>query len=161
MGSNDNGTTTTYMAVGLVTAGFVLMFIAWNEAAGLDYVQGQVPYLLSGTLPGLALTLTGLTLALVQELRRIAARVIERLERLEPAGATPVAALAEQPAQEAAPATAVIREGQVVATASTYHQPECHIVAGRADLTPMRPEDAGERGLTACRICEPAQAVAA
>ncbi len=159
MGPSDNGTTTTYLAVGLVTAGFVLMFIAWNEAAGLDYVQGQVPYLLAGTLPGLALTLTGLTLALVQELRRIAARVLDRLERLEGAGGAPVTPVTEWPS--AAPAAPVAGAGQVVATAATFHQPDCHIVAGRTDLTPMGPDDAGERGLTACRICEPAATVAA
>lgn len=165
MGPSDNSTTTTYLAVGLVTAGFVLMFIAWNEAAGLDYVQGQVPYLLSGTLPGLALVLTGLTLALVQELRRIAARVLDRLERLDGAGTAPVAPVPQWPGatQAVTPAAAApaVGPGQVVATAATFHQPDCHIVAGRTDLTPMGPEDADERGLTACRICEPAVTVAA
>lgn len=161
MRQNDNGTTTTYLAVGLVTAGFVLMFIAWNEAAALDYVQGQVPYMLSGTLPGLALTVTGLTLALIQELRRIAASILDRLERLERSNVTPAAPLVERAPQApaaapAAPAAATVGRDQVVATASTVHQPDCRIVAGRTDLTPMNPDDASNRGLTACRICEPA-----
>lgn len=160
MGHRDNGTTTTYLAVGLVTAGFVLMFIAWNEAANLDYVQGQFPYLLSGTLPGLALTLTGLTLVLVQELRRIAGRVLDRLERLEGAGSAPLTTLPGQTSPASTRAVAAAG-GEVVATASTFHQPDCHIVAGRTDLTPMVPAAADERGLTACRICEPAVTVAA
>ena len=34
----------------LVVAGFIALFLAWNGAAGIDYVQGQIPYLLSGGL---------------------------------------------------------------------------------------------------------------
>lgn len=140
---------TIQVAVGMVTIGFVLMFIAWNEAASLDYVQGQVPYLLSGTLPGLALVLTGLTLALVNELRTLAGKVIHRLDRL---GAT-----TEGPSRRPA---AVPEGDHVVATASTFHSPDCHVVEGRTDLTPMSPMAAQDQGLTACRICDPEVAVA-
>lgn len=150
-----DGKLTTYLAVAMVTAGFALMFLSWNGAANLDYVQGQLPFLLSGTIPGLALTLTGLTLALVQEMRRATGRILGRLE------APPVAAPAGVEVAPPAPA-AVPGDGRhVVATAATFHDPDCRIVAGRSDLAPMAQDVASERGLTACRICEPATVAAA
>ena len=146
-----DGKLTTYVATGMVTIGFGLMFLAWNGAAGLDYVQGQVPYLLSGALPGLGLVLTGLTLALVQEMRRSSARVMEQLQLL-----------AVAPADEApGTAPAAVPDGDhVVATSATFHDPACRVVDGRTDLTPMSPDTAAERGLNACRICDPATAAA-
>lgn len=150
-----DGKLTTYLAVAMVTAGFVLMFVSWNGAADLDYVQGQVPFLLSGTIPGLALTLTGLTLALVQEMRRSTARVLAHLQ------ASSVTAPVATEGPSHSPVAVPVDGEQVVATAATFHDPECHIIAGRADLTPMGPEVATERGLAPCRICEPAAAAAA
>lgn len=145
-----DGKLTTRVATGLVTVGFGLMFVAWNGAANLDYVQGQVPYLLSGTLPGLGLVLTGLTLALVQEMRRLAAGLTSRLEHL---GARP-----EGPART--PVAAPAGDQRVVATAATFHSPTCRVVDGRTDLTPMSPTTARDQGLNACRICDPAAAAA-
>ena len=146
-----DGNMTTNVATAMVTIGFGLMFVAWNGAAGLDYVQGQLPFLLSGTMPGLALVLTGLTLALVHEIRTSAADIREQLQHLSPAER------AEGPARQPA---AVPHGDAVVATASTFHDPTCRVVDGRTDLTPMAPTTATERGLTACRICDPATAAA-
>lgn len=146
-----DGNLTTNVATAMVTIGFGLMFVAWNGAAGLDYVQGQLPFLLSGTLPGLALVLTGLTLALVHEMRTSKADIIEHLSALAPA--EPQEGPARQPA-------AVPDVDGVVATAATFHDPTCRVVDGRTDLTPMAPSTATERGLAPCRICEPTAAVA-
>jgi hypothetical protein len=169
-----DGKLTTYVSTGMVTVGFVLMFLAWNGAANLDYVQGQVPYLLSGGMPGLGLVLTGLTLALVQEMRRSTAKVLAHLQQQAGAPAAPTAAAA--PAVAAAPAATVsvpvatpaegpahspaaVPDGEhVVATAATFHAPDCRVVDGRSDLTPMAPATAEARGLNACRICEPVAA---
>lgn len=146
-----DGKLTTYLAVGMVTVGFVLMFVAWNGAAELDFVQGQLPYLLSGTMPGLGLVLTGLTLVLVQEMRRLAAQLISRAE------ATATATVDEGPAR----LPTVVPDGDhVVATAATFHDPTCRVVDGRTDLTPMAPASAIAHGLTACRVCEPRTSVA-
>ncbi len=145
-----DGNMTTNVATAMVTIGFGLMFVAWNGAAGLDYVQGQLPFLLSGSLPGLALVLTGLTLALVHEIRTSAAELREQLQTL-----APVERATEGPARQPA---AVPDGDAVVATAATFHAPTCRVVDGRTDLTPMAPATASERGLAPCRICEPVAA---
>ena len=71
-----------YTAVGLVGLGFVFIFFAWNGAAGKDYVQGQFPYLLSGGLIGLSLILCGLTVVIVQAIRREALELRQKLDQL-------------------------------------------------------------------------------
>ena len=138
---------TTYLAVAMVTGGFLLMFLAWNGASEVDFVQGQLPYVLSGSAPGLGLVLAGLVLALVQEMRRNTATIAERLDRL--------AGLEQQEVAALGLASVPTDGDHVVATTSTYHSPDCRVVDGRKDLTPMSPEDADARGLDACRVCEP------
>jgi membrane protease YdiL (CAAX protease family) len=86
-----------YTAVGLVGLGFIIIFLAWNGAAGKDYVQGQLPYLISGGVGGLALVISGLTVAIVQSVRREAAEVTRRLDQL--------LEVVQEPEEEAAPAT--------------------------------------------------------
>lgn len=138
---------TVQLAVILVAGGFVLMALGWNGAANFDAVQRQFPYLLSGTVPGLGLVLTGLTLALVQELRRATGLIIGKLEEMTDATVD----------QSSTAPTAVPADGStVVAGKTTYHLPTCSLVSGRNDLQAMAPEEAVERGLAPCRICEPA-----
>ena len=53
----------------LVVIGFIALFLAWNGAAEKDFVEGQLPYLLSGGFVGLALIGSGLTVINVQARR--------------------------------------------------------------------------------------------
>ena len=140
---------TVQMAVAMVVVGFALMALGWNGAANFDTPQQQFPFLLSGTVPGLALVMAGLTLALVQEIRRATGAALAKLEQI-------TEALGEVPSGTASP-TAVPTDGSaVVAGKTTYHLPTCSLVTGRNDLQTMSPTDAAERGLAPCRICEPA-----
>jgi hypothetical protein len=66
----------------LVVAGFVAMFLAWNGAAAKDFVQGQLPYLISGGLVGLALVGCGLTVINVQARRADQTELLHRLESM-------------------------------------------------------------------------------
>lgn len=138
-----------------VTAGVVLaalgvlaLFLAWNGAAGVDHVEGQIPYLISGGLLGIALVGAGLTIVNVQARRQDHAELLAKLEELTEglrgAGAPAAPALSLVPATDA-----------VVAGRSTYHLPSCRVVAERDDLQPMAPAAAVERGLSRCRICKP------
>jgi hypothetical protein len=66
----------------LVVAGFIALFLAWNGAAGKDFVEGQLPYLMSGGLVGIGLIGTGLTVVNIQARRADQAELINRLEEI-------------------------------------------------------------------------------
>lgn len=70
--------------LGMVFAGlgFLLMVVAWNGAAGLDYVQGQIPYVISGGLIGLGLVILGAVLLVIESNRRDRMLLERRLEDL-------------------------------------------------------------------------------
>lgn len=74
--------TTTYLATVMMTAGFLLIVLGWNGAAGVDYVQGQIPFLISGGLAGTGLIVGGVALTVIQEMRRSTGAVAARLERI-------------------------------------------------------------------------------
>ena len=87
-----------YTAVALVALGFVLIFFGWNGAAGKDYTQGQIPYLISGGIAGLALVLCGLAVVVVQAVRRESVLLASKLDRLAEALGAPVETTADLPA---------------------------------------------------------------
>ena len=70
-----NGNMTTYLATAMVAVGFVLMVVAWNGAASSTRAGSSLPAV--GHLPGLALVIAGLTLALVQEIRVLAGELVD------------------------------------------------------------------------------------
>ncbi len=70
------------VGVALVVAGFVALFLAWNGAADKDYVEGQLPYLISGGLVGVSLVGAGLTVINVQARRADQVELLHRLEQL-------------------------------------------------------------------------------
>ena len=86
-----------YTAVALVGLGFVLIFFGWNGAAGKDYTQGQIPYLISGGIAGLALVLCGLSVVIVQAVRRESVLLASKLDRLAEALGAPAESTGELP----------------------------------------------------------------
>ena len=138
---------TTYLAVGLIVGGFLLMTLAWNGAASKDFVQGQIPYLISGGLPGLALVMSGIALLVVQEMRRSAASMEARLDEL--------VEIIAMSSRNQGPTGVPANGDHVVAGRTSYHKATCHLVADRNDLQAMSRATAQERGLAPCRICEP------
>lgn len=143
--------------VALVVAGVIALFLAWNGAAGVDYVEGQLPYLISGGLVGVGLIGAGLTVVNVQARRQDNAELLARLddiaEALQLLG-SPVATAAA-PALVAVPDTGMVGGGMVVGGRSTYHLPSCRVVSDREGLQPMAVAQAEARGLNPCRICKP------
>ncbi len=94
----------TWTAVALIALGLLMIFLAWNGAAGADAavdLRAQFPYLLSGGLFGLSLVASGLVLVRVYEGRRDSKEVVRHLQQLTAAverlGAMPPGAIPPAP----------------------------------------------------------------
>lgn len=137
------------IGMAFAAAGFVLILIAWNGAAGLDYAQGQIPYLISGGVGGLGLIVFGAALIVAESNRRDRALLERRLEEL-----TVALGRLGTPAAVAAPG-ALPHGPLVVAGRTSFHDPSCHLVEGRDEGSYIGRAEAEESGLSPCRICNP------
>jgi hypothetical protein len=141
----------------LVGIGIPLIILGWYGAAHTPYTFEQIPYMISGGLLGLALTILGglfyfaywLTRQ-VHETRRQSDQteaVYRRIEAMMSSNGhgTAVAATSGSSSPKA---------GAFVTTArgSMFHRPDCVIVKGRNDLHQVTGD---EKGLKPCKICDP------
>ena len=149
----------------LVPLGIVIVLLAWYGAAHSPYVQGQIPYLVSGSFIGLGLIVLGGLLYWAHWLYRIYdqadlhqaeqlardRQLIELLEAVVAGGGVG----ARRPGPQPAATPAVETNGLVsTATGSNVHRADCPIVARHRDG--LRSVSAAEaKGRPACRICQP------
>jgi hypothetical protein len=131
-------------AIGLAAIGF-----GWNGAAGQLTLIGQIPYILSGGLIGVALVILGAAMLVVQNAREDRTRLENKLDLLTDAllaggGAPRLAAGAPQDAS-----------GLVIAGTASYHVPGCRLVDGREETAYLTPDEARAGGLKPCRVCQP------
>jgi hypothetical protein len=137
-------------ALVFIAAGFVAIVVAWNGAAGVDFAQGQIPYLISGGAAGLALVGVGIALILFEGARRSRVHLDQRLDSLlEALQASRGNGAMSQNGHK------VVPEGYVVVGSSSYHLPDCRLVSGKEEQQVMSIEEAQEQGLEACRVCAP------
>ena len=66
----------------LLVIGGVAITLGWDGAASLDYVQGQFPYLLSASVPGIALIIIGMSILVLAVVRKDATEREAQLEKL-------------------------------------------------------------------------------
>lgn len=143
------------LGIGCAAIGLLAIGLAWNGAASIDFVSGQVPYLLSGGAFGLSLVIIGIGLVVVQNSRKDRALVQQQLAELNSAinrlanavGAVGTNGSGYSSAQSLGP-------GMVVVGSSSFHRPDCRLAQGKA-LAAMPIEAAQAEGLTACRLCDP------
>ena len=135
--------------------GFLAIFLGWNGAASYDRVPAQFPWLISGGVTGLALTVIGASLIVVENNRRDRAALKASLDEirllLEHSPGVPSSNGFAAPTL----ATPALPADAVVAGSSSYHSPTCRLVADRPDLDVITRDEAQERDLTPCRICSP------
>lgn len=158
------------LGLGCVALGLLAILLAWNGAAGKDYDQGQIPYLISGGAGGLALVLVGSTLTVVQNSRRDRSLLeghlremnagISRLVNTVSGGATAGSNGRGRSTREADPAATAsvwapaMGEPEVVVGRSSFHRANCRLATGK-DLPGSTVAAALDEGLTPCRICDP------
>lgn len=141
------------LGLGCVAVGLVVIGLAWNGAASIDFVSGQMPYLLSGGALGLALVGVGVGMIVVQNSRRDRSIIETQLRDLSLAVTRLANAIGSTGAGNGhAPS---VGSDVVVLGRDSYHRPECRLVAGK-DLPEVSPATAVAEGLNPCRICEPA-----
>ena len=147
--------------LGLAFAGLGLLMIAlgWNGAASVDFVQGQIPYLLSGGALGLGLIMLGGSFIVVQNSRRDRAFLEAQLSELSDAVTQLSAAVGSAALGGANGQSNPTLPGssQVVAGPTSFHRADCRLVQGK-DLSAMSASAAASAGLNACRICNPVPA---
>lgn len=142
-----------YLPIFLIIAGFLLIGLGWNGAAGVDHTQGQIPYLISGGLVGLAFVFYGTAALLIQQIKRGQADQMEELHKLTTATERVASLLSFTGNGTAANGS---HNGElVVAGASTFHLVTCRLVASRPAVVKIPKEEAAERGLEPCRVCNP------
>ncbi len=141
-----------------ITAGFVVLGVAWDGAASVDCVQCQIPYLLSGGGIGIGLIVVGAGLLLFEAGRRVIGRLEARLDQLSES--LQVAGAASSNGSAAGAGEITPAPDAVVIGRSSFHRQDCRLVADKDDLTYASPEDALDKGLTNCRVCDPAGVVA-
>ena len=138
------------LGLGFVALGLLLIALAWNGAAGVDFVSGQIPYLLSGGALGLGLIVLGAAMIVVQNSRRDRSIIEAQLKELNVA----IARLANAVGGGGPGGHNGGGRAQVVLGRSSYHRTDCRLAQGK-DLPLASIETAEEEGLSPCRICQP------
>lgn len=157
----------------LLPLGVLVVVLGWLGASHNVLVFEQVPYVISGGLLGLALTVVGGFVYFnywqavgVRESRSQHRELLAALDRIESLMASGQGALVPStstptrtPPGAAAGGAPSGGASTLVATTSgsMMHRPDCPVVAGRDNLRAVPP---GQEGLEPCRICDPLGAVA-
>jgi hypothetical protein len=147
------------LGLGCIAVGILAIGLGWNGAASIDFAQGQLPYLLSGGFLGLALVALGATLVIVQNNRRDRSLLELQLQELNGAiGRLSNTLSSNGPGStvDRRGAAAHVSDPTVVVGRSSFHRPECRLVAGK-DLRATSIDAAVAEGLNPCRICKPVE----
>ncbi|MCA1839797.1 MAG: hypothetical protein ABR507_07050 [Actinomycetota bacterium] len=140
----------------LLILGFLMIGIGWNGAAGIDFTQGQIPYLISGGLVGLAFVLFGCTSLIIRAIKRAQSQQLEQLEILNTNMQRVASALSWGTNGNGANST----NGQhdkdlVIVGAASFHLEGCRLVGTARALTKVPRAEAESEGLQPCRVCKP------
>jgi hypothetical protein len=135
-------------------AGAITLIVTWYKISGLALIAEQLPYLASGGLGGLALVIAGASCLSAGRSARIEARLVELLSiATEPVpGAGGANELASPPQSAAASDAGSDTTVTTVTGGTTYHRPNCRLVAGKETSTLPLSEATGQ-GLTPCPVC--------
>lgn len=148
-----------YLGWILIAAGLLSIFLGWYGASGQALVAKQIPYLASEGLLGIVLIAMGNRVFMINDLRRDSGR-LDRLEQMV-AELHAVLLSRSDAVVDAGPAsangqtaTATAKPFRAVPKGTSYHLPDCAMVAGKDALRLSRGEVLS-KGLKPCRMCSP------
>ncbi|MDQ1703788.1 MAG: hypothetical protein QOF18_154 [Frankiaceae bacterium] len=143
----------------LAVLGAVALFLGWYGVSGQALTAKQLPYLVSGGLTGIALVILAAVVLATDDIRRELARVSELERKINDLYALFAADLAA-PAPAAGSPPAPVGDGKHVFVAlpagSSFHRPDCALVANKRDVAAVDAATVRRRGLRPCRVCDPA-----
>src|SRR3954467_15094657 len=145
------------LGLACIGLGFLMIGLAWNGAAGIDFVSGQIPYLLSGGFLGLSLVGLGVGLIVVENSRKDRSKLEAELRELNTSIARLAAAVSAGSGTngKVSVASGASADGSTVLLGRTsFHRTDCRLAEGK-DLAEASVEAAMAEGLTPCRICNP------
>ncbi|MGH2752760.1 MAG: hypothetical protein ACRDK3_18110 [Actinomycetota bacterium] len=140
-----------FLGLLFIALGFVLIGKAWDGAASINFVQGQMPYLLSGGFMGLALVITGCTLLFMTTLRSERRALHDKFDEM----ATLLGRNLNRLGAAANGSATGAGAEQVVAGVTVYHRAGCKILEGKDEAVTITVQQAAAEGLSPCRSCEP------
>ncbi|MDQ1748669.1 MAG: hypothetical protein QOD07_2932 [Frankiaceae bacterium] len=139
----------------LALAGAVALFVGWWGVSGQALTSKQIPYLVSAGLTGVALFIMAGVFLATDDMRRQFAQIAELQRKVDDLYALFAADIAAAdggplPVTPAGPATYV-----ALPSGSSYHRPDCALVAGKREATAVDEAAVTARGLSPCRVCSP------
>jgi hypothetical protein len=141
----------------LAGLGALALFLGWYGVSGESLTSKQLPYLVSGGLTGIALVVIASVFLATEDVRRQLSQVDELHRKVDDLYALFVEDLATPATSTASSATTTTTAGTAVAlpAGSSYHRPDCALVAGKSEAVPVDARAARARKLRPCRVCEP------
>lgn len=144
-----------YIGILLIALGMVALYLGYNGVATNPYEAAQTPYLISGGMAGLGmLALGGISLA-VFVLLRVQADLRKDLTGLRDTVDSLTDAVARQGYATNGHAPSLNGTVMVTEGSSTFHKPDCRLVARAGHARPQSRAEVEAGGLIACRICKP------
>ena len=148
--------------------GVVFIIVGYLGVSREALVAKQLPYLISGGIGGIALVGVGAVFLGTEDIRRDSGR-LDRLEAmvnelhavlLSRVDAPSVdTAIAERDEERVTPSPEARDNGQAMVVAlpvgQSFHRPDCVMIHGKDTAQQVSADEVRERGLKACRLCEP------
>lgn len=146
----------------LAALGGLALLLGWYGVSGEALTAKQLPYLVSGGLTGIGLLVLAAVFLATEDVRRQLDRLGEverKVDALYGLFAADIAETAAAPTVEMRTAATQPGDDKGVALAlpsgSSYHRPDCTLVAGKPGAERVDGPAAAARGLRACRVCDP------
>ena len=140
----------------LALAGAVALFVGWWGVSGEALTAKQIPYLVSAGLTGVALFIMAGVFLATDDIRRQFGQIAELQRKVDDLyalfAADMAAATPDGGGSVAAPDTTAY---VALPAGSSYHRPDCALVAGKREAAAVDAAMVRDRGLSPCRVCSP------
>jgi hypothetical protein len=141
----------------LALGGAVALFVGWWGVSGEALTAKQIPYLVSAGLTGVALFIMAGVFLATDDIRRQFSQIAELQRKVDDLYALFAADIAAgETGHVAADTTTYV----ALPTGSSYHRPDCALVAGKREAVAVDVVAMRDRGLAPCRVCGPGRPAA-